>query len=215
MKFIDCLLESKTTTHHLEIRCSHRGAANAKAADVPPATTPPQPPVVLPLSSAALSLLSPPVPPFSTPQSTAVANEVPSTTANPTQVTSQGEFDEDTSSDHGSESQSSSESNDSSRESPQTEHLEEEQQKSGSDFVYENVEEDEESMNEEDDNLSAEKSVSVRLSRAQKGKQKIDKRSNVADLPTEHQNVGHPTSDVPTSATHPHLFEQKKVSEDE
>ncbi|KAL2530162.1 hypothetical protein Fot_22763 [Forsythia ovata] len=46
------------------------------------------------------------------------------------------------------------------------------------------------------------------LSRAQKGKQKIDEHSNVGDIPTEHQNVGHPSSDVPTSATHPQLFEQ-------
>ncbi|KAL2514998.1 hypothetical protein Fot_28969 [Forsythia ovata] len=46
------------------------------------------------------------------------------------------------------------------------------------------------------------------LSRAQKGKQKIDECSNISDIPTEHQNVGHPSSDVPTSATHPQLFEQ-------
>ncbi|KAL2501845.1 hypothetical protein Fot_35710 [Forsythia ovata] len=77
---------------------------------------------------------------------------------------------------------SSSESDDSSRESPQTEHLEEEQQKSGLDFADENVEEEEESTNEEDDELSAEETVPVRLSRAQKGKQKIDERSNVADF---------------------------------
>ncbi|KAL2508018.1 Uncharacterized protein Fot_31665 [Forsythia ovata] len=140
--------------------------------------------------------------------STTATSEVLSTVPISTQVTSQGEFDEDAGSDHRTRSQSGNESEDSSRESPQTEHLEEEQQKSGSDFADDNVEEEEDSTNEEGDNLSAEESVPVKLSRAQKGKQKIDESLNVADLPTEHQNVGYPSSDVPTPKTHHQLFEQ-------
>ncbi|KAL2545350.1 hypothetical protein Fot_14583 [Forsythia ovata] len=75
-----------------------------------------------------------------------------------------------------------------------------------SDFADEN-EEEKKSTNEEDDNLSAEETVFVVLSRAKKGKQKVDECSNVADLPVEHQNIIQP-SDIPTSATHPQLFEQ-------
>ncbi|KAL2520271.1 hypothetical protein Fot_24194 [Forsythia ovata] len=182
-----------------EIRRSRRSTATATAASAPPTTTPPPPPVVSPLFSVALPFLPLPVPPSSAPEPTAVASEDPSTASIPTQVTSQGELDNDTGSDHGNGSQSSSESEDSSRKSPQTKHLEEEQQKSGSEFADENVEEEEESTNEENDHLSTEESVPVRLSRTQKGKQKIDERVN---------NAGHPSSDVPTSATHPQLFEQ-------
>ncbi|KAL2536107.1 Germin-like protein [Forsythia ovata] len=201
------MARSKTTTHHPEIRRSHRGAASATTTGVPPASTPPPAPVVSPPPPAAPVLPPSLAPSSSSPQPTAAASAVPSTAAIPTPVTSQGELDEDTGSDNGAGSQFGSESEDSSRGSPQTEHLEEEQQKSGSDFADENVEEEEESSNEEDDHLSAKESVPVRLSRAQKGKQKIDERSNVADIPTEHRNVGHPSSDVPTSATHPQLFE--------
>ncbi|KAL2538550.1 hypothetical protein Fot_19941 [Forsythia ovata] len=209
------MARTKTTTYHLEIRCSCRGAATATAAVVPPATTPPPALVFSPPSSAAPRLLPPLIPPisgtipsFSVPQPIVAASEGPSTTAIPTRVTSQEEFDEDTGSDHGTGSQSGSESEDSLMESPQTEHLEEEQQKLGSDFADENDEEEKESTNEEEDNLSVEETILVRLSRAHMGKQKIDERSNVADRPTEHQNIGHPSSDVPTSATHPQLFEQ-------
>ncbi|KAL2538104.1 Uncharacterized protein Fot_19495 [Forsythia ovata] len=189
------------------MRRSRRGAASASAVAVPPASTPPPAPMVSHPPSATPALLPSLAPSSSAPQPTTAASRVPSTVAIPTQVTSQGEIDEDTGSDNGAGSQFGSESEDSSRESPQTEHLEEEQQKSGSDFADENVEEEEESSNEEDDHLSAEESVPVKLSRAQKGKQKIDEGSNVADIPTEHQNVGHPSFNVPTSATHPQLFE--------
>ncbi|KAL2501425.1 hypothetical protein Fot_35273 [Forsythia ovata] len=182
------MARSKTTTHHLEIRCSRRGAATARPTYVPPASTPPPAPMVSPLPSAAPSLLSPPVPPSSAPQSTAA-----------------------TSSDHGTGSQYGSESEGSSRESPQTEHLEEEQQKSGSNFADENVEKEEESTNEEDDDLSDEETVPVRFLPIQKGKQKIDERSNVVDLPSSHQNNEHPSSDIPTSATHPQLFEKSLI----
>ncbi|KAL2537322.1 Uncharacterized protein Fot_18713 [Forsythia ovata] len=203
------MTRSKTTTHHPKIRRSRRrGVASATASTVSPASTPPPPPIVSPPPSVAPPLLPPLAPSSSAPQPTAAVSGVPSTAAIPTQVMSQWELDEDAGSDNGTGSQSGSESEDNLRKSPQTKHREEEQQKSGSDFADENVEEEEESMNEEDDNLSAEEFVPVRLSRAQKGKQKIDERSNVSDIPTEHQNFGHPSSDVPTSATHPQLFEQ-------
>ncbi|KAL2521557.1 hypothetical protein Fot_25480 [Forsythia ovata] len=94
----------------------------AVATDVPLTSTPPLALVVSPPPSAALPLLSPPAPSSSVPQSTAATSEVPFTTAIPTQITSQVEFDEDTGSDHGTGSQSGSE--DISRESPQTGHLE-------------------------------------------------------------------------------------------
>ncbi|KAL2515182.1 Pentatricopeptide repeat-containing protein [Forsythia ovata] len=121
------IINGKVKGHHSEIRRSHRGTATATAAAAHPATTPPPPPVISPPSSAVPPLLPPPVPPSSAPQPTAVASEVLSTVSILTQVTSQGEFDEDTGSDHGTESQSNSESKDSLRKSPQTEHLEEEQ----------------------------------------------------------------------------------------
>ncbi|KAL2530341.1 Uncharacterized protein Fot_22942 [Forsythia ovata] len=57
--------------------------------------------------------------------------------------------------------------------------------------------------------------VPVRLSRAQKGKQKVDERLKIADLPTEHQNIGNPSSDVLALATHPQLFEQSLLRKDE
>ncbi|KAL2553211.1 hypothetical protein Fot_06830 [Forsythia ovata] len=161
------MARSKTTTHHSEIRRSRRNAASATATSVPPASTPPPAPVVSPPPSVAQALLPPLAPSSSAPQPTAATSEVLSTATIPTQVMSQGKLDEDMGSDHGTGSQSGSESEDSSRESLQTEHLEEEQQKSGSDFADENVEE-EESTNEKDDHLSAEESVPVRLSRAQK-----------------------------------------------
>ncbi|KAL2554620.1 Uncharacterized protein Fot_08239 [Forsythia ovata] len=209
------MARSKTTTHHPEMRRSRRGAASASAAAVLPASTP-SPALVASTPPSAPPVLTPSLAPSSSsPQPTAATSAVPSTAAIPTPVTSQVELDEDTGSENGTGSQSGSESEDRSGESPRTGNLEEEQQKSGSDFADENVEEEEESSNEEDDHLSAEESVPVRLSRAQKGKQKIDERSNVGDIPTEHQNVGHPSSDVPTSATHPQLFEQsllRKVS---
>ncbi|KAL2501411.1 hypothetical protein Fot_35259 [Forsythia ovata] len=37
---------------------------------------------------------------------------------------------------------------------------------------------------------------------------KVDERSNIDDLLAEHQNIGQPSPDIPTSATHPQLFEQ-------
>ncbi|KAL2493827.1 hypothetical protein Fot_37584 [Forsythia ovata] len=111
------MARSKTTTHHREIHHSHRDATTTIATAVPPASTPPLVPVVLPLPSAASRLLLPPIPPvsrtipsFSVPQPIAVVI--------PTQVMSQDEFDEDTGFDHGTRSQSSSESEDSPRESP-------------------------------------------------------------------------------------------------
>ncbi|KAL2549710.1 Uncharacterized protein Fot_11240 [Forsythia ovata] len=152
---------TKTTTHHPEVRRSHRGATTATSATIPPATTPLQAPVFLPPPSATPRLLPPHVPPVSgtilsssVPQPTAAASEGPSTAAISTRVTSQWEFDEDTSSDHGTGSQSS-------------------------------------------------KTVSVTLSRAQKGKQKVDERSNIDDLPAEHHNIRQHASDVPISVTHP------------
>ncbi|KAL2488855.1 Uncharacterized protein Fot_42147 [Forsythia ovata] len=173
---------SKTTTNHSEICRSRCGTTTATTAAVPPTTTPPPRALaVSPPPSVAPPLLLPPDPPSSTPQSTAAAIL--------TQVTSH-EFEE------------------SLRESLQTEHLEEEQQNSGIDFADENVEEEEEYTNEEEDDLSAKETVPVRLSCAQKGKQKIDERSNIVDLPSEHQNIEHHSSYVPTSTTHPQLFEQ-------
>ncbi|KAL2487801.1 hypothetical protein Fot_41093 [Forsythia ovata] len=187
------MARSKTTTHHSEIRRSRRGAATTIATAVHPEFTPPRALVVSLPPSAAPRLLPPLVPPVSgtissslIPQPTAAANKVHSTAAILTQVTSHGEFDEDTSFDHGTGSQSSNKSDDSLRESPQTEHLEEQQHKLSSDFADENVEEEEESTNEEDDDLSAEETVFVKLSCAQNGKQKFDERSNVANLPSEH-----------------------------
>ncbi|KAL2515177.1 hypothetical protein Fot_29148 [Forsythia ovata] len=120
-------------THHPEVRRSCRAVATAIATTAPPTTTPPSTPVFSPSPSTTLRLLLPPVPlvfgttpSSSVPQSTATASEGPFTTAIPTRVTGQGEYDEDMGSNHGTGSQSSSELEDSSGESQQTEHLEEE-----------------------------------------------------------------------------------------
>ncbi|KAL2556391.1 hypothetical protein Fot_01130 [Forsythia ovata] len=119
---------SKTTTYYPDICRSRRGTASATTTAIPLASAPPPAPVVSPPPSAAPALLQPLVPSSSTPQPTAAASEVSSTAFIPTQVTSQGELEEDTDSDHGTGSQSGSEFEDSSRESPQTEHLEEVQE---------------------------------------------------------------------------------------
>ncbi|KAL2529085.1 hypothetical protein Fot_21686 [Forsythia ovata] len=36
--------------------------------------------------------------------------------------------------------------------------------------------------------------------------------NKLMNVPTEHQNIGHTSSDKPTPTTHPQLFEQKKFS---
>ncbi|KAL2520676.1 Uncharacterized protein Fot_24599 [Forsythia ovata] len=178
--------------------CScRRGAASTTTTAIPPASTPPPAQVVSPPPSAAPALLPLLAPSSSASQPTAAASEVPSTASIPTQVTSQGELDEDTCSNHGTGSQYGSVSKDS-------QHPEEEQQKSGSDFAYENVEEEEESTKEEDDKLSAEESVPVRLSRAQKGKQKIDERSNALLLTSKYALIPMPT-EVSHVNVHPML----------
>ncbi|KAL2558325.1 PHD finger protein ALFIN-like 3 [Forsythia ovata] len=46
------------------------------------------------------------------------------------------------------------------------------------------------------DDLSAEETVPVRLSRAQKDKKKVDERSNISDLPAKDLNIGQHTSDI-------------------
>ncbi|KAL2538658.1 hypothetical protein Fot_20049 [Forsythia ovata] len=96
------MARTKTTTYHLEIRCSCRSAATATATVVPPATTPPLALVFSPPSLVAPRLLPPLIPPISgtipsssVHQPIVAASEGPSTTAIPTRVTSQGEFDEE------------------------------------------------------------------------------------------------------------------------
>ncbi|KAL2520522.1 hypothetical protein Fot_24445 [Forsythia ovata] len=92
-----------TTTHHPEVRHSRRGTTTGTAL---PAITPPLAPVISPPPSIVPHLLLPIVLlsgiilSSSVPQPS-VAREGPSTPTIFTRVTSQGKFDEDTSSDHG------------------------------------------------------------------------------------------------------------------
>ncbi|KAL2529350.1 Uncharacterized protein Fot_21951 [Forsythia ovata] len=176
-------------------------AATYTAAATLLVTTPPPEPFISPLSSIVPHLLSPPILPLSgtipsssIPQPLAT-HEGPSTAAIPTRVTSQREFDEDTVSYHGTGSQSSSKSEESSED-----------------------EEKKESSNDEDNVFSDEHDASIHFTRAQKGKQKVDERStersNIADLPIQHQNIRQPSSDIPTLAIHPQLFEQSFLHKD-